>query len=159
MKEFFKKIDFKYILKIIILTILIGSLFSVFIMTNMSTYEMLDKPINVPPIVFGIVWTILYILMSIAYYIISKSNNIDKKNALLLYWIQLGVNSVWTLIFFGLNAYLFAFIWLVLLIILVCVMIAKFFNINKISAYILIPYLIWILFAAYLNYGIYYLNK
>jgi len=159
MKEFFKKIDWKYLIKIIVVTILIGSLFSFFIITNKDTYMMLDKPINVPPALFGIVWTILYILMGISYYIVSKSNYEKKKNALLIYWIQLGVNSLWTLIFFGFKSYLFAFIWLVLLIILVGVMIAKFYNINKTSAYIQIPYLIWLLFAAYLNYGIYYLNK
>ena len=159
MKDFFKKIDWKYLIKIIVITILIGSLFGIFIITNKDTYMILDKPINVPPVLFGIVWTILYILMGISYYIVSKSNDTKNKNALVIYWIQLVVNSLWTLIFFGLNTYLFAFIWLVLLIILVVVMIFKFYNKNKKSAYIQIPYLIWLLFAAYLNYGIYYLNK
>lgn len=159
MKDFFKKIDWKYLIKIIVITILIGSLFGIFIITNKDTYMILDKPINVPPVLFGIVWTILYILMGISYYIVSKSNDAKNKNALVIYWIQLVVNSLWTLIFFGLKAYLFAFIWLVLLIILVAIMIFKFYNINKKSAYIQIPYLIWLLFAAYLNYGIYYLNK
>lgn len=159
MKDFFKKIDWKYLIKIIVITILIGSLFGIFIITNKDTYMILDKPINVPPVLFGIVWTILYILMGISYYIVSKSNDTKNKNALVIYWIQLVVNALWTLIFFGLNTYLFAFIWLVLLIILVAIMIFKFYNINKKSAYIQIAYLIWLLFAAYLNYGIYYLNK
>ena len=158
MKDFFKKIDWKYLIKIIVITILIGSLFGIFIITNKDTYMILDKPINVPPVLFGIVWTILYILMGISIYRITQTDSNKKGEAKLIYFIQLVVNALWTPIFFGLNEYFLAFLWIIMLILLVITMIISFFKIDKISAYLNIPYLLWLLFAAYLNFGIFALN-
>lgn len=153
------KINWKKLIVIIILTFLIGSIFAFFTVNGMDTYKQLEKPFEIPAVIFPIVWSILYLLMSISYYMITKSRSKDKEPALYLYWIQLAVNSLWTLIFFGLKAYLFAFIWEVLLIILVVLMILKFIKINKVAAYLNIPYLIWLFFAGYLNLMIYILNK
>ena len=141
----------------IIITLVIGAVPSIFVYTN-NVYNTLDKPPLSPPgILFPIVWTILFILMGISAYRISirNSNNTE----LLIYFIQLIVNALWTPIFFGLNAYLFALIWLILLIVLVVIMIYKFYKLDNVSAYLNIPYLIWLLFALYLNFGIYILNK
>ncbi|MBR2712530.1 MAG: tryptophan-rich sensory protein [Bacilli bacterium] len=141
----------------IIITLVIGAVPSIFVYTN-NIYNTLDKPPLSPPgILFPIVWTILFILMGISAYRISirNSNNTE----LLIYFIQLIVNALWTPIFFGLNAYLFALIWLILLIVLVVIMISKFYKLDNVSAYLNIPYLIWLLFALYLNFGIYILNK
>lgn len=153
------KIDWKKLIAIIILTFLVGSFFSFFTMNNMETFKELQKPLNVPGVLFPIVWSILYLLMSISCYIILKSNDKNKKNAIIWYIIQLVINSLWSLIFFGFGKYLFAFIWIIILIIAVIIMLIKFYNINKKAAYLNILYLIWIIFAAYLNLGIYLLNK
>lgn len=128
-------------------------------MNSMDTFKDLSKPINVPGVLFPIVWSILYLLMSISCYLIVQSNDKDKKEGIILYAIQLVINSLWTLIFFGFGAYLLSFIWIIILLIVVIIMLAKFYNINKIAMYINIPYVLWLLFAAYLNLGIYLLNK
>lgn len=150
-----KKINWKRLIVIIIITFVVGSFFSFFTMNNMDTFKELEKPINVPGILFPIVWSILYLLMSISLYIVIDKN----RNSLIIYSIQLIINSLWTLIFFGFGAYLLAFIWIILLLIVIVIMIAKFYNIDKKAAYLNIPYLLWVLFAAYLNLGIYFLNK
>lgn len=150
------KINFKKLIIFIIVTFLIGGFFSFF--NDTSFYKTLDKPINIPSIVFPIVWSILYLLMAVSAYQISESNDYNKGDALKLYFVQLIVNSLWTLFFFGFKLYFFSFLWIILLIILVYIMIYRFYKINKVSAYLNIPYLLWLIFAAYLNYMIYYLN-
>lgn len=129
---------------------------------NMDNFDTLNKPKSTPPaILFPIVWTILYILMGISSYLIycNKTDQKFKNRACFVYIIQLIVNSLWTLFFFRLNMILFAFIWLLLLILLVIIMIIKFYNIKPIAAYLQIPYILWLLFAAVLNFSIYLLNR
>lgn len=142
-----------------VVTFVVGSFFSIFTMNNMDTYKELAKPIAVPAVVFPIVWSILYLLMSISCYIISESDDKKKGPALILYGVQLIVNSLWSLIFFGFGAYLFSFIWILLLIVLVIAMMVSFYKISKKSALLQIPYLLWLIFAAYLNIMIYVLNR
>jgi len=151
------KINWKKLIIIIVITFVIGSFFSLFTMNNMDAFKELDKPINVPAILFPIVWTILYLLMSISYYLVSEKGDNDR--ATLIYGVQLVINSVWSLIFFGFEAYLFAFIWLLLLLASIVVMILEFYKIDKRAAYLNIPYLLWVIFAGYLNLGIYLLNR
>lgn len=150
------KINYKKLIFCIAITFIIGSLFA--FTTNNNFYNDLVKPFDLPAIVFPIVWSILYLLMGISLYLILESNNAKKRNAVTIYFIQLIVNSLWTLIFFYFKWFLFAFIWLILLIILVIIMLYKFYNIRKIAAYLNIPYLLWLFFAAYLNFFIYYFN-
>ncbi len=154
-----KKINWKRLIIITIITFIVGSFFSWFTMNNMDTFKELTKPINVPGILFPIVWSILYLLMSISCYIVSESGDKDKNKALIWYGVQLIINSLWSLIFFGFGAYLFAFIWIILLLIMVIIMVYKFYKIDKRAAYLNIPYILWIIFAAYLNFGIWLLNK
>lgn len=127
--------------------------------TNMNSYMQMNMPSFAPPaILFPIVWTILYILMGISCYLVIESIYFNKEEALIIYGVQLLVNLLWSFIFFSFKAYLLAFIWIILLIILVAIMIIKFYQINKISAYLQIPYLIWLIFAAILNLSIYLIN-
>ena len=151
------KINWKKLIIITIITFLIGSLFSLFTMNNMEVFKELDKPINVPGIVFPIIWSILYLLMSISYYLICEKENNDK--AVRMYWIQLIINSLWTLIFFGFKTYLFAFIWLLILLASIIIMLVEFYRVDKRAAYLNMPYLLWVIFAGYLNLGIYLLNR
>ena len=151
------KINYKKLILFILGTILIGGIFSMLTM-NGSGYKDLIKPINVPGIVFPIVWVILYILMGISIYIISEDDYSDKKRSYTLYIIQLIMNSLWTLFFFGFKWYTFSSIWIVLLLIVVLLMIYNFSKINKTAALLQIPYVIWLLFALYLNISIAILN-
>ncbi|WP_425324208.1 TspO/MBR family protein [Kineothrix sedimenti] len=142
----------------ILIPLAIGSL-SALISGNMSMYYSLNKPAFSPPAnLFSIVWTILYILMGISSYIIYISGNPNTTKALYVYALQLFFNFCWSIIFFGLSQYLFAFIWLLILILLIVKMIQLFYKISPIAAYLQIPYLIWCIFAAYLNYVIYKMN-
>ena len=96
--------------------------------------------------------------MSISFYLALKSSNIDQKSSLKIYLFQLIINSTWTLIFFGFRNYLLGIIWIILLIVLVITMLVNFYQKNKLSGLLQIPYLIWLLIALYLNIGIYVLN-
>lgn len=142
----------------ILIPLLVGGLSAILSSNGMEAYKLLDKPSLSPPgIVFPIVWTILFILMGISSYLVyvKKGNN----KALTLYVIQLIVNFFWSIIFFALELRLLAFFVIIALIILVALMIKEFYKINKTSAYLQIPYLLWLLFAAYLNYSVYLLNR
>lgn len=142
----------------ILIPLAVGSMSALF-SGNMSSYSILDKPAFSPPgFIFPIVWTILYILMGISSYIVYSSNSPNKSKALLLYGIQLFFNFCWSIIFFGLDLYLFAFIWLIALIFIIIIMIRQFHIISPLAAYLQIPYLIWCIFAAYLNFSIFILN-
>ena len=142
----------------ILIPLAVGSMSALF-SGNMSSYSILDKPAFSPPgFIFPIVWTILYILMGISSYIVYSSNSPNKPKALLIYGIQLFFNFCWSIIFFGLDLYLFAFIWLIALIFIIIIMIRQFHIISPLAAYLQIPYLIWCIFAAYLNFSIFILN-
>ena len=154
-----KNIDFKKLFFYIITTILIGTVPSIFTFKSMGIYTELNRPpLSPPSILFPIVWTILYILIGISIYIIVKKNPKDVSEAKLIYYVALVTNALWTPIFFGFKEYFLAFLWIIMLIVFVSAMIIKFYKIDKTSAYLQIPYLIWLLFAAYLNFGIVVLN-
>lgn len=126
---------------------------------TMGVYSTLHlPPLSPPGIVFPFVWAVLYLLMGISAYLIATSDSPNKKAALTVYAISLLVNVLWTPIFFRANNYLAAFVWLVLLWVLVLATIILFHRINKTAAFLLLPYLLWITFAGYLNLGVYLLN-
>lgn len=153
------KINYKKLALFIVVTFVVGNLFTLFLMNNMKDYRgYIQPPLSPPGIVFPIVWSILFILMGISIYIISEAKSYDKEKSYLLYFIQLFVNAFWTLFFFGFKLTLFSFFWILFLIILVTFMIIEFYKINKKAAYLQIPYLLWLIFASYLNLGIYLLN-
>ena len=138
----------------------VGGLSAILTMQNVKIYQSLNQPpLSPPAFIFGIVWTILFILMGISAYLIYTSDSPDKRKALVIYGIQLLLNFGWSLIFFNVQAYLLAFIWLIVLWIFIILMIISFYRINPTAAILQIPYLLWVTFAAYLNLGIYLLNK
>lgn len=152
-----KKINYKLLIINILIPLLVGIIGS--ILGNPNSFEMINKPSFSPPaIVFPIVWTVLYILMGISAYIVISSDDTNKKQAYIIYILQLIVNGLWSLFFFRFGWYLFSFFWIIFLIVLVIIMIDSFYKINKTAAYLQIPYLIWLIFASVLNLSIYLLN-
>lgn len=125
-------------------------------------YSQLIKPSFAPPSnIFPVVWTILFILMGISYYIISKNDKKDPKvnDALFYYYLQLGLNFLWSILFFGLDLRFTAIFNILILIVVVLVMIFKFYKIDKRAAFLNIPYLLWLIVALFLNYFIWIINK
>lgn len=142
----------------ILIPLTVGSLSALF-SGGMSLYSQINKPPLSPPgFIFPIVWIILYIFMGISSYIIYESDSPKKYKALKTYALQLFFNFWWSIIFFRFSLYLFAFLWLLMLIFLIAVMMYQFYYINRWASYLQIPYLIWCVFAAYLNFMIYRLN-
>ncbi|MBR1735957.1 MAG: tryptophan-rich sensory protein [Firmicutes bacterium] len=128
---------------------------------GMQNFENIVKPpLSPPAILFPIVWTILFILMGIAAYLVStsKSCSPSDENALTVYYIQLAVNFFWSIFFFKFDLYLFSFFWLILLWVLIIITFILFRRISKTASNLLIPYLLWVTFAGYLNLGIALLN-
>ena len=151
-----------YVISILI-ALGVGGLSAFLTRGNMDVYDKIVTPPLAPPgILFPIVWTILYVLMGISsarIYIEGKEGNAFVSDALKVYALQLIVNFFWSIIFFNMQAYLFAFIWLILLWVLIIVMIRKFYPIDRLAAWLQVPYFLWVTFAAYLNFAIFMLNR
>lgn len=152
------KYQWKKLIICLVIPLAVGSLSAFLTRNSMETFESINKPILAPPAwLFPVVWTILYILMGIASYLVLTSGK-ENRTALIVYSIQLVFNFLWSIIFFNLELYLFAFIWLVLLWLLILETAILFYQISKSAGYLMLPYLLWVTFAGYLNYFIYLLN-
>lgn len=152
------KIQWKKLILCIAIPLAVGGLAGFLTRNGMETFQSLNKPALSPPgWLFPVVWTILYILMGIASYLILTSEKTNQ-SALVFYGIQLIFNFFWSIIFFNFEAYLFSFIWLVILWILILATMILFFRISEPAGYLLLPYLLWVTFAGYLNFYIYLLN-
>jgi len=129
-------------------------------MYNNLWYQSLNKSALTPPgYVFSVAWTILYILMAITVFLYIKGGiNKEKTFALWVFGIQLILNLLWSPIFFGLHNVYLAFGIILLLLILVLWVIVLFHKTSKTAAYLLVPYFLWLIFAAYLNFEIIRLN-
>ena len=136
-----KKNDYKKLILYIAIPLLLGG-----IVGFITSKESMNYNGIVDGWLFPIVWSILYILMGISSYIVR--NNKELMN---IYKVNLVINLLWPIIFFTLNFKVFGFFWILLLILVVGYMMYKFYNKNKISAYLLIPYLLWLIFASILN--------
>lgn len=139
----------------------VGGLSALLTSDSMRAFEEINQPPFSPPAwLFPVVWSILYILMGIAAYLIftSGASKIEIKKALTFYTIQLVFNFFWSLIFFNMQAHLFAFFWLLAMLIFIVVTAVLFYKISKPAGILLIPYIIWVTFAGYLNFAIYLLN-
>ena len=141
--------------------LLVGAVAGLLTRNSMQVFEGLQQPPFAPPgVLFPIVWTILYTLMGIASYLIYTSGKDPEEvsSALTVYGVQLVVNFLWPIVFFRFGWYTFAFFWLILLWVLVIYTILLFYRISKPAAWLMVPYLLWLTYAAYLNLGIVLLN-
>lgn len=128
--------------------------------TKIFNESIIQPPLSPPSIVFPIVWGTLYALLGIsAARIYMSPQSQARSKGLNLYIAQLAVNFTWSIIFFNFQAFGFAFIWLLLLWTLVLWMILTFREVDSVAAKLQIPYLLWLTFAAYLNLGVWYLNR
>lgn len=128
---------------------------------GMGDYRMLNQPPLSPPgWIFPIVWTLLYLLMGYSSYRVytSEKPRAQINRALRLYGAQLLFNFIWPIVFFGFNWYLGAFIVLIILWVLILLTLRAFTAIDEAAGDLLIPYILWVTFAGYLNFGVYFLN-
>ena len=150
-----------YVISVLI-ALITGALSAILTKGSMSLYEeIITPPLAPPSILFPIVWTALYVLMGIGaamIYTDKGASASEKEKALRIYALSLFVNFTWSLIFFNLRAFFFAFLWLVLLFALIVATIVRYSKINKTAAYLQLPYLLWVAFAGYLTLAIYLLN-
>ena len=117
-----------------------------------------QPPLSPPAWVFPVVWSLLYLLMGIAAYLVWMRDSTGRNGALALYALQLALNFVWPLLFFNLQNYALAFFWLLLLWLFLLVTTLRFFKETPAAGWLLVPYLLWVTFAAYLNGGVWLLN-
>ena len=154
------KINFKKLIINIAIPLGVDALSALISMGSMDSFASLNKPPLSPPgWLFPVVWSILYILMGISSYLITESGKPARsKTALTVYGVQLFFNFMWSIIFFNFEAYLFAFIWLLALLALVIINAVLFYRIDRRAGLLFIPYILWVIFAGYLNFGIFLLN-
>lgn len=152
----------KALIVCLLIPLAVGGLAAALTMGSMSQYAaLIQPPLSPPAWVFPVAWTILYLLMGLASWLVWRSGvpRAEKKRALTLYGVQLAVNFIWPLIFFRAGMYGFALIWLVVLLVLVTETAIAFGRIDTRAAWLLIPYLLWLLFAGYLNASVWLLNR
>ena len=153
------KNKWKVLIFCILLPLAVGGAASLLSNNGMETFISINQPPLSPPAwLFPVVWTILYTLMGISSYLILTSEEDNVRSAGMLYGYQLVVNFLWPIFFFNFQWYLFSFFWLLLLMGVVAAMVLEFYKISKPAAYLNIPYLLWLMFAAYLNFAIWQLN-
>lgn len=123
-------------------------------------YPYLAKPFfNPPSWVFGPVWTLLFLLMGISLYIVWQKRSKSVGPAIFIFFVQLVFNVLWSLLFFGLKSPLAAFLEIIILWSLILAMIVMFRRVSRTASNLQVPYLLWVTFAAVLNFSIYYLNR
>jgi benzodiazapine receptor len=139
---------------------LAGMIGSYFTIPNINTwYFYLNKPsFNPPNWIFSPVWLTLYTLIGISFYLFHKKDKFKSKNVYFLYAFHIFLNGIWSILFFGMHRIEFALIDLFLMIVTLIILMKFFYKLNKVSFYLLIPYLFWICFAFLLNYNIFLLN-
>lgn len=158
MKRFYKLIIS------VILPVMVGWVSSYFTASSVKTWFVtLKKPVFNPPAwLFAPVWTTLYILMGVAFYLIWKNNIAKydlKKKAIVFYFVQLLFNFFWSVIFFYARQPGWAFAEILILLLMICVTTFYFYKISKTAGWLMVPYILWVCFAAVLNYSIWQLNS
>lgn len=147
----------------ILLPLAVGGISAFLTKNNMDIYNSIKMPpLSPPSVVFPIVWSVLYLLMGVSSALVFNSSGAtknEKKSALTVYLLSLAANFLWSIAFFNFRAFLTAFAVLLILLLLVVTTVLKYAKINPIAAYLQVPYLIWIAFAGYLNFGIWLLNS
>jgi benzodiazapine receptor len=140
-----------------------GAIGSIFTRSAIPTwYATLEKPVFSPPNwLFAPVWTLLYILMGIAAFLVWRKGSDDRqvKTALIVFLIQLIINASWSVVFFGLESPLFGLVVISVLWVVILVTVIQFYKISRAASVLLWPYLLWVTFAAVLNSSIWLLNR
>lgn len=155
----FHNIHWKNLITAVAIPLAVGGLSAWITKDGMKAFETVNQPPLTPPMwLFPVVWSILFVLMGIASYLVVMQKGEDTK-ALTLYTVQLIFNFFWSIWFFNLGWYLFAFLWLVALWILIIATTVAFYRISKPAAWLMLPYLVWVAFAGYLNLGVWWLNR
>ena len=151
----------KLALRSILLPVLTGLLAGLIISGRTDVYEVFIKPpFSLPGNLFSVAWTTLYVLMGVALFLFRQAEPSEKdlNEGNLLFYVQLFLNFLWPIIFFRLQLPLAAFFELILLFIFIALTALKFYQTNKLSGILLLPYLLYVLYAGYLNFAIWYLN-
>jgi len=155
-----RPIQWKPLLVSLFIPLAVGGLSAYLTSGSMDIYKHLRQPPLAPPgWVFPIVWTILYLLMGTASYLVWVRDSTGRNGALMWYGIQLIFNFLWTLIFFNMRQYALAFFWLLGLWVLVLITTIRFFKEEPAAGWLMIPYVLWVAFAGYLNLGVWLLNR
>ena len=157
-----KKISFGTLIIALLIPLLVGAVSAALSYKGMAMYgEMKKPPLSPPSWVFPVAWTILYIMMGLSsYFIIVSDAEFGHKNMLLfMYFLQLGMNFMWSILFFRWGTLLTAFWWLMVMWCIVILCAIRFYSVSRIASCLLIPYIIWLTFAAYLNMGAYILSN
>lgn len=155
------KIKWKTLIGAVALPLVVGGISALLSMKGMKHFaDLTQPPLSPPGWLFPIAWTILYVMMGTASYLVLRANQGEERTvaALKPYAIQLAFNFMWSILFFSLELYIFSFLWLLALIGLIVLTAVRFYRIEPVAAYLLIPYLAWCVFAAYLNLGVAILN-
>lgn len=148
----------KLLLGSILFTNILGFIFG--LISRPSSFNGVAQPVFVPPSwVFIVVWIIIYTVLGISFYLILRSRDSrDRKRSIWIYFINLFFNYLWVVWFFNFKLFLFAYIWLVVLIGITVMMIYFFYRVNKWAGIINIFYLLWLVFASIINIYVFYLN-
>ncbi len=155
------KTKLKRLIVCLALPLIIGGLSALLSGPGMELFASLEQPPLSPPgWLFPVVWTLLYLMMGLASCLVLESGGERKQisAALTLYGVQLAVNFFWSIFFFNMQLYLFSFFWLVLLWCLILATLISFYQLSKPAGLLLVPYLLWVTFAGYLNLAIALLN-
>ncbi|MBO5501079.1 MAG: tryptophan-rich sensory protein [Clostridia bacterium] len=157
-----KRTNWKWLLICLAIPVGIGLLSALVSMDGMKRFETVAKPPLTPPEwLFPVAWTVLYLLMGYASYVVWRSDapvhQID--HALVWYGAQLAANFLWSPLFFQWNRHLAALMWLVLIVFLIVVTMVRFWRVDRKAGLLIVPYLCWTLFAGYLNAGVWLLNR
>jgi len=155
------KINWLLLIGLILLINILGSIGAIWTSTGSGTwFEKLKKPsFNPPNWIFGPVWTLLFTLMGIAlYFVITSQNSQVRTLAIIFFAIQMVLNMLWTFLFFKMQNPFAAFIEIIILLVAILITAFYFYKTNKISGYLLIPYILWTGFASILNYNLWKMN-
>lgn len=140
----------------IFLPLIGGALIGFLIKDSIDYSNLVQPPLSPSSIIFPIVWSILYLLIGISYYIYRKEN--EDFYTIFLYYLQLFINFGWSIFFFLLKWRLFSIFWILGLILFIVLLMIQLYKQMKTSFWLFLPYLLWVLFATYLNIGVYILN-
>ena len=143
-----------------VLPLFVGGL-GILLSGGIDNYQIVNKPPLSPPAwLFAVVWTVLYVLMGEAAFrtYASDADEFKKKKALTAYGVQLALNLLWPIVFFGGQKYIAGFVVIIALWVAVVVTLSRFMRIDERAGDLLVPYLLWVTFAAYLNFGVFLLN-